>query len=299
MVDLRNVFPASSRRQTYDGYVKELCPFHGDQNPSILIWPNFYRCMACGAEGSAYRGQKGRKEDAADYTPEPRPDVEPLPLDVALDYHGDLPDEKRQYYRDRGITDESIDRFLLGYGVPPGRQEPRFAVPVIEGSTLINVKFRRDPEHEPEDAVKYVGVTGHNQPHLWGVSGLKQAKAAIIVGGELDRIMVYQELYPRVHPLTSTGGENTWRPEWTAALETVEKLYVALDSDQAGQTAQKKLIQKLKKNGLCPIPVELPSTAKDHTDFVLAHGHGALERLLPTPQRIWLMTVPFGPQNIR
>lgn len=35
----------------YDGYMAALCPFHQDTQPSLLVYPDHYRCLACGARG--------------------------------------------------------------------------------------------------------------------------------------------------------------------------------------------------------------------------------------------------------
>ena len=287
MADLRQLIPATPKRRTYGSYVVDCCPWHGDTKPSLLIWAGYYRCKACDAHGNTYQGQRGRKEDAADYKPGPRPPVEPLPFEMAFDYHADLTPEKRAYYHARGISDESIDRFLLGYGCPPGSSTPRYAIPIIEGHDLLNIKFRADPAIESGDGVvKYHGIKDHNVPHLWGANGLENAREAILVGGELDRIVSYQELYPDIHPLTGTGGERTWLPEWSQRLHHLEKLYVALDADQAGRAAQDKLCRMLRADGIFPVPVELPK--KDPTDCVLAHGAGTMRALLPTHRQIWL-----------
>ncbi len=35
----------------YRGYIAACCPFHEDENPSLLVNPTFWRCLACGARG--------------------------------------------------------------------------------------------------------------------------------------------------------------------------------------------------------------------------------------------------------
>src|SRR5690554_243289 len=39
----------------YARYVAAICPFHMDSRPSLLVYPDGFRCTACGARGSLSR----------------------------------------------------------------------------------------------------------------------------------------------------------------------------------------------------------------------------------------------------
>lgn len=293
MADLRQLIPATTKRCVYSTYVKDICPFHNDQRPSFLIWPNRYECKACGAKGVEWNGQRGTQVEAIS-SAEVAPPT-PLFLETALQYTAALGEAQTTYLtRQRGLSPLTVQRFLLGYGSPPDSNTPRYAIPIAEGKQLINIKFRRDDALEGEDAPKYVGIKDHNAPHLWGASGVRDASKAIITAGEFDRIIAHQELMPAIYPITSTGGEQAWRDEWTKMLYNVERLFVCYDSDKAGAEASITLCRKLRDGGLFPIVVELPSHTKDITEFMVAEGRGAFMQLLPSSNRIWFLATKIN-----
>lgn len=291
MPDLRTLIPATPKRTHYASYVKDCCPFHQDQKPSFLIWSHRYKCFACGKEGTTWNGQVGTKDENYNtVVPSAPRNVTSLPFEIALQYSSMLGEHGVQYFQaKRGLTESTIRQFLLGYGCPPDWQIPRYTIPIIEGRELINIKFRRDDVTEVDQGQKYIGWAGHNYPILWGASGVNNASAVIVVAGELDRIIAYQEFLPRLYPVTSTGGENTWKSEWARPLSTAEKVYVCLDSDRAGQVSQERVCKALRDAHLFPIPVSLPSDTKDITEFIMMKGAPAFYELLPSSARIWVM----------
>lgn len=296
MADLRDVIPTSENREYYDGYVKEAClnPQHRDAHASMLVWPHRFRCLACGFWGTSWNGQAGDKSEK-EQRRSALVDHPAMPFEVAMAYHASLGDAKKEYFTRRGLTDATIRRFLLGYGCPEGFDHPRFTIPVVEGSKLLNIKFRADPEVEDEAGNKYMGVSGHNRNHLWGVSEVHRHPSVLVTGGEIDRIHAHQDLFPDLFPITTTGGEGSyWPDEWIDALRPVEKLYVCLDSDKPGRREQEKLCRRLRDAGLFPIPVHLPEDMKDADIFLRVHGPSAFKALLPSREKVWFMARATG-----
>ena len=50
-VDLYEIYEALDNAHQYEGYVASSCPFHDDLRPSFFVYPDWYRCSACGANG--------------------------------------------------------------------------------------------------------------------------------------------------------------------------------------------------------------------------------------------------------
>lgn len=50
-VDLYEIFETLDMAKQYDGYVVARCPFHSDMRPSFFVYPDWYRCVSCGANG--------------------------------------------------------------------------------------------------------------------------------------------------------------------------------------------------------------------------------------------------------
>lgn len=298
MADLREVIPATPARQYYGAYVRDRCinPDHRDSNPSMLIWSHRFNCLSCNFWGTEWNGQKGERLTTDASSTRARSAVPDLPFELALQYHATLSPDKAAYYHSRGLTRGTIRRFLLGYGCPPDSETPRYAIPIIEGHNLVNVKFRLDPSVEDEATTdkKYIGVTGHNHAHLWGIDGVAGHRKVLVVGGEIDRIHAFQDLFPEFYPVNGTGGEGTWLPDWNGALRSAEKLFVCLDGDKAGQAAQDKVCRSMRDGGLFPIPIHLPPDPKDVDSFLREHGTDGFKRLVPSQERLWFMAYQPG-----
>lgn len=159
MTDLRNTIPTTRARRRGDRYDVERCPFHDDSRPSLLIWPNFWKCLAgCGSGDAAdfvarFNGisrsralsQLGEALPTSErivVPPAPIPELDPS---LGLKYHLSLQSREREYYHWRGLMDTTIDYFELGYGTHPAGGRARFTIPVYdENRRLLNIKFRSD-----------------------------------------------------------------------------------------------------------------------------------------------------------
>ena len=123
---------------------KGLCPFHEDHNPSMCVVPakQLFKCFVCGAGGGVYQfmmlyeklsfpdAVKALAERA--HIPLPvEPNAPPVAPGMGKDdisavmswaanfFHSQLKSPSgssaMEYVRKRGLTDESIERFALGY----------------------------------------------------------------------------------------------------------------------------------------------------------------------------------------
>lgn len=113
---------------------KAPCPFHDEKTGSFTVSPRkgIYHCFGCGAHGDAikfvqeYRHLEFREaveQIAADLnftlhyenSSAPRTDYSRLMESVNRYYLSQRNDDIRAYLRDRGLSDESIDAFEIGY----------------------------------------------------------------------------------------------------------------------------------------------------------------------------------------
>src|SRR6201991_3986815 len=118
------------------------CPFHNERSPSFYVSPQkqFFHCFGCGAHGSAIKfimdydrlefpdaieelaqaaGLKVPYEGARDDKPrEDRSDLYSLLEDAATFYQRELGNspEARAYIDRRGLDDEIVKRFRIGWG---------------------------------------------------------------------------------------------------------------------------------------------------------------------------------------
>ncbi len=207
--DLRDIIPDQGARHDYGDYHSDLCPFHKETNPSLLIWPDHYVCKACQAQGDIISwlraqglgyNQAIQKLEAGDIPKspvKPKPIEKPKPLDISLAerYHLAITPDVADYYRRRGLSDRSIIEYRLGYGSPPGDTVSRFSIPVIIDNELMNIRFRRDDrcpnckidgilenntltciicglEWNISSPDKYKGIWGHNNTWLFNSTNL-------------------------------------------------------------------------------------------------------------------------------
>src|SRR3989344_7365127 len=114
-----------------------------------------------------------------------------------IQFHEALPERTRQWLRGRGISDETIDRFHIGWDgraitIPIFNEQGRFAF----------FKYRRDPDSQDSEAPKYWCDRG-SSPELYGWEHIRGGTSPLIIcAGELDRLVLVS---PRVSPRARTG----------------------------------------------------------------------------------------------
>jgi DNA primase len=183
------------------------------------------------------------------------------------------------YLRSRGIRDDTIRHFRLGY-----RAFPRgISIPGIVNGQLWYLKFRQsNPKH-----AKYICETGSKPAALFNADEILPGYCGLAVEGEFDTMLAWQE-FGEFLPAFTTGSTTnhldlaTWgryllRPNYTLILP---------DNDMAGEVMA-RVISSASKN---PIMVALPdSRCKDLTDYYLAGGNlsewamGILREYDPVP----------------
>jgi len=117
---------------------KALCPFHVEQTPSFFvnIKGQYFHCFGCGVGGdvftfvmldqkvSFYEAFKSLAERAGIAIPttkedfeeeQKRQDIYHALSEAASLYHQNLPADVRDYLKGRGLTDETIDKYKIGF----------------------------------------------------------------------------------------------------------------------------------------------------------------------------------------
>jgi hypothetical protein len=188
----------------------------------------------------------------------------------------------RKYLNNRGITDESIQRFRLGY-CPPGNHplfnqdngvylhfENRVTIPHIYKGTVYDIRARALDNGEP----KYTGPHGNryyrgaDYPFNMDDSHYTH----IVTEGEFKAIVATQFGYKAVALPGITIAYKTYVPN---------KYYIVLDA-QENMVDVRKAIIRWANYGLEPYVVTLPRSNKKIglDDYLLEHGKQAFEMLL-------------------
>jgi DNA primase len=291
------------------------------------VFPDGYVCKACGTKGdvftwlqfseglgflAALRQLESFPLSAAYRPPRFQHTARPITRGLDLDYHLNLDEHALRYYQQRGLEKETIVKFRLGYGPPPGHKDHWFTIPVYQEEKLVNIKFRRDDAcprcksfHTTEDHLtltclecgkvwaasdpaKYRGISGA-VPSLFNSKYLYRGAAypavqypgqcgtidqVIITEGEFDVMAAKQAGY---RATCSTGGAGSFREAWVPLFRQVRHLYAIYDNDAAGTAGLKGLSSLLPRVR----PVRLPVGSKgDLNDFLLARRRSDLDALL-------------------
>ena len=170
---------------------------------------------------------KGYNAPPLFFVSETKPVVQYSPL---IEVFNDSGKKHREYWYKRLLTDDTIDRFKLGYF------NGWYCVPIMDGTNLINFQMRRD---EPEKRIKpwYKGV----EPTLFNGDLLKIISSVIITEGTVDAILLNQMGFPAI---SHTRGAN-WNNDWFYRFINVDSIYYVADNDKVGILAGIKVAQSL------------------------------------------------------
>lgn len=289
-----------------------ICPFHSDTNPSmnISVDKQIYKCFSCGAGGnvftfvseyekinfidavkkvasyinydlSAYNLDEGKKEN-------PKKAKLLSLVKETCDYYNytliNTDNKGIEYLKNRGISDEIITHFKLGYSNEDSNKllkylnqkgytiqdiidagigldnygfSDRFNGRVIFPLTDLNgnvVAFSGRRIND-EKTSKYINsnenILFNKSECLYNYSEAKsyilQNKSVYIVEGFMDAIALYKS---NVKNVVATMGVNLSKQHIKALEKLGAKVILSLDSDEAGQSAMFKLVETLKNSEL-------------------------------------------------
>jgi len=149
-------------------------------------------------------------------------------------YHFELKENRDalKYLYYRGINDESIDRFKLGY---TRRYNQNWIVlPSFEDNIPKLLKLRKLPPDENTELDKCIREP-NGKTILFNGDILKEYDEIFLAEGEIDAITLVQNGYENTVGLT--GGAKTFPSDWYDLLFKKSKFYLSLDQDAAGQMA--------------------------------------------------------------
>ena len=165
----------------------------------------------------------------------------------------------RKYFNGRGISNASIDRYMLGLGEIDGHYG--YVIPVFnrEGKVAY-VKIRRTPEDDSVDTIaetmneknpipKWTKYPADAETLLVGEDQLVKSTSSdvLICKSELDRIIAMQEGVEM--PVVTGGGfAQTFKKEWMEQLRNMRNIYICLGKGVVGERGAEKLAQRLSRH---------------------------------------------------
>ena len=146
-------------------------------------------------------------------------------------------DEGLSYLKGRGLSDDTIEHFKLGYD----KTKNAISIPVYKRGELINLRYRF---LGTVDGPKYTQTKGCE---VWlyndeGLSiGLKK-RGILIVEGEFDLMSAWQAGFKNV--ISPASGKDSYGV-WLEQLDAIAKVYIAYDNDKAGKGASKDMADRI------------------------------------------------------
>lgn len=323
-----------------------LCPFHSEKTPSFSVRPDaqVYHCFGCKASGDVitFVREKERLEftEALEFlarraqVPIPQPERTPEQAAAAqgreqvlkalefaaqfYQYHLRRTAPGRQalsYLYGRGLTDEIIDRFRIGYA-PQGwdqllrsAQRRGIAPPTLVDAGLVAVReggghydrFRNRVMFPIGNARgRVLGFGGralsdeqrpkyYNSPEgryfnkrllLFALDLAKESMRTddfgIVVEGYMDAIALHQAGFPQA---VASLGTSLTQEQAQLLRRQCSKVIIAYDADIAGQEATQRGLDVLVRAG-CDVRVLRLPAGKDPDDLVRQGGPEAFRRAL-------------------
>jgi DNA primase len=321
------------------GQLKGLCPFHNEKTPSFHVHQDrgFYYCFGCQSKGDLFdfvmqtQGidffdalQLLGKRAGVEVTPQAPQASKRRDLfeinDLALAFfRSQLPGVAHDYLRERGLTDESIEVFDLGFA--PESWDALFKHALAKGvaeNDLLEAgllaenssgrrydRFRNRVIFPIKDYLgRVVGFSGRvlddsapkylNTPEtelfkkaelLYGLDRAKTVIRAegtcIVVEGYMDVIALHQTGF--VHAVAALGATLTEEQAALLSRFDVTRLLLAFDADEAGQRAVLSGLDHSVGRQFLVRAVQVPA-GKDPADAVLGGHVEAFRRALASGQ---------------
>jgi DNA primase len=318
-----------------------LCPFHEEKSPSFSVNPDrqIYHCFGCEVGGNVFKfiqevdrvtfveavkflaertgislpdhaGPSREESDAADRLYRAN--------DLAQKYfhHMLLNDEAgagaREYLQNRRLTDETIERFGLGYA-PPGwdgllkvagrrglnpqimeqsglalprqsggghydrfRDRATFPIANLSNRTIAFGARALQSDQEPKYLNSPETPIYHKGRVLYGLSDSRDAvrrqDSVLVVEGYMDLISLAQA---GIQHVAATSGTALTEDHCRMLARYAHQVVLLFDGDAAGSTAAMRGLEQLLSTGLDARVVSLPAE-HDPDTFVQEHGPDAL-----------------------
>jgi replicative DNA helicase len=156
------------------------------------------------------------------------------------------------YLESRGITEETAERFRLGYVKEPAKGDEEFrsriCIPYIRQAGIVAQRFRTLGASE----LKYHSRLGI-ESGLFHVEALFSASdTCVITEGEFDTIILSQIGIPSVGISGTTG----WKPHYRRIFEDFDRLIVFRDNDDAGKVLARNIKKDFPYTVVVPMPVD-------------------------------------------
>ena len=246
-------------------YVFKICPFCNDTKFTHFYMnqnTGLYHCKKCNTSGNfnKYKEQFGdgfveekKIVNNIKFGDVIEKEYKELPQKLADEYANNLFNRDTkflEYLKNfRGLNEGVIKKYNIG------SSGTKISIPIYENGSLVNIRYRQDPDIDKKDGKKYMSELGCKSALFnEDILGNKDIKEIIICEGEFDCMWLDQLGF---NAISITLGATSFLNEWVGKLQHLEKIYICYDSDKVGKNGAKMAIEKLGINRCYNI--ELPN----------------------------------------
>jgi 5S rRNA maturation endonuclease (ribonuclease M5) len=233
-----------------------------------------YHCKKCDGKGNLLTLAKHFGDELKSYKTKPSKkekssNPEPITPEQVESWHNALTTDLRSYLNNRGIPDDLINKFKLGFGTFYGKEWITIPIKDIDGNYPL-VKLRKLPD-DTSDSPKMLVYPKGAEHQLFNIEAIKESSEIMICEGEFDCLVLLSQGIPAI---TSTGGCSTFKDEWFEYIKNLDKVTVCFDKDEPGKKAALELVKRIvdldspevfKIN----LPEDMKEGHKDITDFFI------------------------------
>lgn len=266
------------------GKVDSTCPFCShtrtkkkDKCARVFLDTGWFECYHCGENGQvhSYKRQNQTKEY-----------VKPPQQDFVYEYSEAL---LKWFQEERHISEATLKRLKITEG-PEWMPQPKGVRRCIKfnyfiGKELINIKFR--------DREKNFKLVSGAEKIMYNLNAIFNEKEALIVEGELD-VAAYAEA--GVYNVTSVPNGFNLKGELNLDyltncyeyFENKEKIYLAVDNDEAGQKGQRELVRRFGAEKIWLVDFK---DCKDANDYLVKYGKLKLQETVANAKQFPLENI--------
>ncbi len=238
------------------GQVKTKCPKcsherkkKSDPCLSVNIDDGVWNCHNCGWNG-AIKKQNNYMQEKIYVTPKSTKDM--------FDYS----EKFIEWFANRGISKSTLIQNRVGEGneyMPQvGKEVKTIQFKYYRDSSLVNIKYR--------DGAKNFKLVKDAERIMYGIDDLLGKKEAIIVEGELDKLAFYEAGFKNC--VSVPNGASNLKMEYLKDFPTnIDRVYIAVDSDEPGQKLQEELARRIGRD-VC-YRVTYPNDCKDINEVLI------------------------------
>lgn len=229
---------------------------------SVDLKEGLFNCHNCGFKGSAKTFDKPKKE----FTP-------PVPR---LQKVGDK--MLKWFENERKITNNTLLRFKITEAKEWMPQLNAEAAAICfnyyRDDVLVNIKFR--------DAKKGFKLSGGAELIFYNLDSIKNENACVIVEGEIDCLSMHEAGVHNSISVPNGASKGSQRLEYLdncwELFEDKEKIIIAVDNDEAGNSLKEELARRLDKTR-CFI-VNYPEGCKDANEVLIKYGKDEVKKMV-------------------